>query len=614
MIKENLKQCFILYTLSTLVLAVQFMTYMGGGNSIAEIMDTEGWVFFAASCVSHASQIALVPFALGTLLVACRCGRKVSVAVQTAGMALLFALNYLNMQVYSIYRFHINGFVLSMVFGDSAAEIFTFSTALYLKEALALAGMAAMAVGLYMLSAVVWKRFGRRFSVWAVAGSFIGCTLFAHLWHIYAAFYQHQSVMKSATLLPYYFPTTANRFMLDRGFEPPYNHGAASMAHSGGDVRYPVAPLNCVRPDSLPNVVLILIDSWNKRTFTPECTPNIHTFAQSHLNFDNHRSCSNGTRSSVFGIFFGLSCYYWESFEPAAIQPLLVDRLQSLGYHFQAYPAAPFADPPFARVLFRNVKGLNVKTEGKTVLDRDTRITDMFLADMEKNRKSGQPFFSFLFYDLPHSFELPKDKNTRFSPAWDYADYTSLDNNIDSEPFFNLYRNCVYQDDIQIGRVLASLKEKGMMENTVVIITGDHGQEFNENRRNYWGHNSNFSVHQTGVPLICHLPDVPEPAHFSHRTTHYDFVPTLMQRYLGVNNPMDDYSTGMLLTDTTSRRWHVMGSNLNYAFLVDGDTIIEKKAEGSMDVYTSDMKPVADYSLDAKAFGEAMKRLNRFFK
>lgn len=100
----------------------------------------------------------------------------------------------------------------------------------------------------------------------------------------------------------------------------------------------------------------------------------------------------------------------------------------------------------------------------------------------------------------------------------------------------------------------------------------------------------------------------------THRTTHYDMVPTLMKEYLGVKNPTDDYSMGRLMTDKTPRLWHVVGSNLNYAFIIGKDSILEKTAQGSLDVYDAKMNPVKNYVLPAKQFDKAMKQLNRFFK
>lgn len=606
---EGMKQGCLFYALSTLLIAIQFGGYMIG-STILDFMDFEGWVFFIASCVSHASQFALLPYLLAILLLLCRLP-KVAKVVQVVGVILLCVLNYLNSQVYAIYHFHINGFVLSMVFGEGASEIFTFSPWLYVKEAALFVVVAAVVIAVRYLASWIWKKRKKAYAWW-VAGAFVGCTLFAHLWHIYASFNLHQSVLKSATLLPYYFPTTADRFLMEHGFTPP-ERIAGMDGKQSDDIQYPIHPLDEVRPDSLPNIVVILLDSWNRRTLTPECMPNAYSFAQDNQWFANHMSGSNGTRSGVFSLFFGLSCYYWESFEPAHIQPLFIRRLQELGYDIQTYPSATWADPPFGRVIFGGVPNIHTETKGNTSLERDTRIAEEFIADTDKYKRGKKPFFSFLFFDLPHSFELPADKNKRFQPAWAYADYTKLNNDLDPMPFWNLYRNTCYQDDILLGRVFEALRRQGLMDNTIVILSGDHSQEFNENHRNYWGHNGNFSVHQIGVPMIWHIPG--QKAHkYSHRTTHYDMVPTLMKEFLGVKNPTGDYSMGHLMTDKTPRLWHVVGSNLNYAFIIKNDTILEKTAEGGLDVYDAKMNPVKNYHVPMKQFDAAIKQLNKFFR
>lgn len=609
---DSLKRGFLFYSFSAIIIAVQFIFYMYG-NPVVELMDFEGWLFFVASCVSHASQVALIPFIAYLLIAAVRLPR-IATFVHVLLVVLLCVLNYVNEQVFALYRFHINGFILNMFFGDSASEIFTFDTMLYVKEALALIALGAVVTGFWWLSKTVWGKFRRVFA-WPIIAFFIVCTLFAHGWHVYASYMQHQSVVKSARLIPYYFPMTAYGFMVKHGFVAPdsYRNIANSSVRSS-DLQYPLTPFDKVSPDKKPNILLILIDSWNRRALTEECMPTAYAFAQKNQWFVNHVSGSNGTRSGVFSIFYGLSCYYWEAFEASRITPPLVDRLLELGYDFQAYPSAPLSDPPFARMLFPNVPNLSVSTEGETVLERDNRLADNFLRDIEARTDSSAPFFSFLFFDLPHSFQLPKDKNVKFQPAWDYADYTKLNNDLDPEPFWNLYRNTCYQDDLILGRIFDALERKGLMDNTIIILTGDHSQEFNENHRNYWGHNGNFSVHQIGVPLICHFPDAAEPRQFSHRTTHYDIVPTLMSQYLGIRNDLADYSAGHLLTDSVPRPWHVVGSNLNYAFIIEGDSILEKTADGALDVYDAKLNPVAGYKLPAREFNAAMNELNKYFK
>ena len=151
---NGLKQGFLFYAFSTILIAIQFGFYIVG-SPVLDYMDFEGWVFFAASCVSHASQFALLPYLLGFLVLLCRFPKTARV-VQIVGVVLLCVLNYLNSQVYAIYHFHINGFVLSMVFGEGAGEIFNFDALLYLKEAGLFAIVAAIVVGVWYLSHRVW--------------------------------------------------------------------------------------------------------------------------------------------------------------------------------------------------------------------------------------------------------------------------------------------------------------------------------------------------------------------------------------------------------------------------------------------------------------------------
>ncbi len=224
------------YAFSTLLIAVQFGSYITG-SSMLDFMDFEGWIFFIASCISHASQFAVVPYLLAAILLACRLP-KTAVVVQFIGVVLLCILNYLNSQVYAIYHFHINGFVLSMVFGEGASQIFTFDTLLYVKEAVLFLIVAAVVGCVWFLSRRLWLKRHKAYA-WAVAGTFVGCTLYAHLWNIYAAFYQHQSVVKSATLLPYYFPTTASGLLLDWGCKQPRTVSGLD-SRQGGDVLYPL--------------------------------------------------------------------------------------------------------------------------------------------------------------------------------------------------------------------------------------------------------------------------------------------------------------------------------------------------------------------------------------
>lgn len=580
---------------------------------MVEAMDADGWGFYLTSCLSHGACLAIVLWTVLCLPLALFRLPKVGGWIMCVGASIVSVLLFLNMQVYDIYRFHINGFVLNLVFGGAGGEIFTFDSALYFREALLLLLFIAVVVAGWIISLKI-SRICTPLFVWCSIAVMLGCTLWAHGYHIYAAFMQKSSVLKSQRLIPYYFPTTANSLMRKLGHTPPQGdifEGASTTA--SGEVNYPLHPIEAEKPLNQPNILLILIDSWSTRALTPETMPNAYRYASENAWYQNHFSCSNGTRGSVFGLYFSVPGYYWDLFESGKVNPVFIDTMIDQGYTCQIYPGATLVSPPFFRVVFRNIPNLNVSTPGNTAWERDRAIADGFIRDLPGYLKSGKPFFSMVFFDLPHSFELTPDK-LHFKPTWQFADYTRLNNRLDPTEFFNLYRSTCNETDKMLADILEALDREGCADNTIVIITGDHAQEFNENHKNFWSHGSNFSRWQLNVPLIVHIPGEPGGKRLIHRTTHYDIVPTLMQGYLGVKNPIEDYSAGQLLSDTTARDWHVVGSALNYGFIIAGDTILEKTPSGGLEVTDSALNPVDNYRVDAPSFRRAMTRLNRFMK
>ena len=87
-----------------------------------------------------------------------------------------------------------------------------------------------------------------------------------------------------------------------------------------------------------------------------------------------------------------------------------------------------------------------------------------------------------------------------------------------------------------------------------------------------------------------------------------------MTEVLGVTSPPSDYSMGHLLTDTCSRNWHVVGDYLDYAFIVDNHTILEKQPSGCIEISDSLLNPLEDYKIDTKKLNEAILSINRFYK
>ena len=608
-----MKQGFIYYLLATIFGGLLLMFYIQGDSVVAS-MDATGWLFFLTSCLSHAAILLLALWLIFFLPWGLLKLRRLAVTLLVTTTSLLMMVGFVNMQVYKIYRFHLNGFILNMLTGPGAGDIFDFDWKLYITEGFFLAAIIALCIGGWWLSGRITKHWHKRHTTISIL-SLVGTLLIANGIHVYGSFVVKPSIIKSVKLVPYYFPLSASNLLEDMGFE---RHVMQVDEGEGGDLVY---PLHAIETDttktSRPNIVMILIDSWSRLALTEECMPNLWQLAHEEQWYQNHVSCGNGTSFSVFGMFTGLEPYYWTAFSTNRTSPVLIDQLLALDYDFRAYPSATLEDPPFARMLFQHVPNLRINTPGNSSYERDLKIKDDLISDLPKLQKSDRPFFSFIFFDLLHAYSLPKELLNRFQPSWEYGDFSKLHNEMDPTPFWNLYRNSAYQTDKMVGEVISRLKQLGMYDNTLIIITGDHAQEYNENHKNYWGHNSNFTKYQIGVPLIVHSPsDIRHQtsAVYKHRTTHLDFVPTLMHDYLGVTNPIDDYSNGRLLSDTTPRLWHYAGNELRYAFIVEGDTILTKEGAGYIEVTDEHLNPVPNYHINPKEFNAAIKRLNRFFK
>lgn len=116
-------------------------------------------------------------------------------------VSLLNILAYIDGSVYSLYKFHINGFVLNLLVGEGNSEIFTFSFWLYLKIAGVLVGIFAANTLLRILAGHCYTRF-HRCGFRPILATLILFALFSNFYHAYAAVAQKTSVIRSAPACP----------------------------------------------------------------------------------------------------------------------------------------------------------------------------------------------------------------------------------------------------------------------------------------------------------------------------------------------------------------------------------------------------------------------------
>jgi hypothetical protein len=144
---------------------------------------------------------------------------------------------------------------------------------------------------------------------------------------------------------------------------------------------------------------------------------------------------------------------------------------------------------------------------------------------------SERPFFALLMLDAPHQRYSYPPEHEVFLPSAVDVDYMVISQPDGPPPGMlesvrNRYRNAVHYADSVAADVLVRLDALGLDDDTLVIVTGDHGEEFME--QGYFGHTSTHGPPQVRVPLVMRGPGV-EPGVESRPTSHVDFPATLLE-------------------------------------------------------------------------------------
>ncbi len=508
--------------------------------------------------------------------------------------------------VFQQYRFHINLSVLSMVFSGQVVDFSLFTYCLMLT--LIIASLCLECFILYWINnkfaiAHTKSKFLRLSTIFLIFAFFI-----SHIVHMIAFYYAYSPIMVVKEYIPLYRPFTSKKIM--EFFD---KQGQRKVIYEKDDehtgIHYPKHTLIINSDNNKPqNIMFIVLDSWRYDTFSEQISPNTYHFAQQNngVIFNNHYSTGNATRTGIFGLFYGIPGTYWDAFLRNSVPSLFVTTLQKENFNIGIFTSAKVTAPEFDRTVFATIKNLRISSHDGRASSRDKQITNDWLA-WYKQRDTSKPSFSFLFYDAPHAYDFPDDFEVKFKPIGD-LDYMTLNNNTDPVPIFNRYKQSVYYDDYLLQNVYDELIRSGTLDNTLIIITGDHGQEMNDNKLGFWGHNGNYTDAQTKVPFIIigakNLEQLKDNA--AKLTSHEDVVPSLMKHYLYVENDISDYSTGYdLFNPITNRNWLLMSNYSSYAVRTPDNIYLVNRLGIShyMDSHNHEIDATPNYSYIQAAIG-----------
>ena len=288
------------------------------------------------------------------------------------------------------------------------------------------------------------------------------------------------------------------------------------------------------------NVVLIVMESVGTRYLSLygskyDTTPNLVAAQKNSIVFTNYYAPVGWTAYSLIALVLSqrppMERYNEFSFRANPIEAgSIAESLTRAGYR-SAFMSS--GDPDWASPGFLERKGFSEIYRGKDLPGavaisswgtQDRFLFDSILGWIDEHR--AQPFFVMAWTDQTHQpFKVaPNQDLVRFLP--DDKSRESLAR----------YLGLVRETDTQIGRLLQGLRDRDLADDTLVVITGDHGEAFGEP---HGGSGHGFTVYEeeVHVPLIIWNPSLFAGSSRSDAIgTHVDLAPTLLD-VLGLPPP-----------------------------------------------------------------------------
>ncbi|MEZ5456613.1 MAG: sulfatase-like hydrolase/transferase [Lysobacteraceae bacterium] len=301
------------------------------------------------------------------------------------------------------------------------------------------------------------------------------------------------------------------------------------------------------RPIRPKNVILITLDTTrpdalgaygNLNAGTPNLDAlaaqgNVFTRAYSHapITLPSHSSILTGLTPPQHGVRNNITYRLRED------HTTLAERLKAEGFATAAFVSSIILDSRFGLAQGFDVYEDNIvhytKKSPKAIVTRRAGTTvDAALEwlDSQQADHPDEPFFEWIhFYDAHAPYDPPL-------------------------PYKHAYADAPYQGEIaymdqQIGRLLDALRRHKIAEETLIIVTADHGESFGEHGE----HTHGFFCYgaTTDVPLIVSMPVFGDRgARLTHPVQSIDLVPSIFG-VLGFDIPTE--LDGTLLSSTADR-------------------------------------------------------------
>ncbi|WP_413727974.1 LPS biosynthesis-modulating metalloenzyme YejM [Sodalis sp. RH19] len=490
-----------------------------------------GRVFAFTSWLGHFSFIVftlylLIIFPLTFVVMSQRLLRFLSAIIATAGLTLLLV----DTEVFTRFHLHLNPVVWELVVNPDEGELARDWQLMFIG--IPIIFLVEMLFGTWSwqkLRSLNRRKIGKPVAIVLI------CAFFAsHIIYIWADANFYRPITMQRSNLPLSYPMTARRFLERHGLLDAQEYERRLVQQGNPEavaVEYPLSPLQFQNKGSGYNLLIIATGALRNDTVDQQM-PALKQFAADNVRFTNHFSTGNHADTGLFGLFYGISSSYMDGILAARKTSVLFDALGKQGYQLGLFSSNGFGSP----------------------LDRQALLTDFSLPEPVSQPDS----------QTAQQWQQWRAASTGDAPWYSYVEFNGTDINAGLNNKPNLaehYQQGAQRLDGYIGQIIATLRARGDLEHTVVVITAANGLELNDRKNGHREAGTRLNRYQLQVPLIIHWPGTP-PQVVTKLTYHNDVTATLMQRLLHVATDASDYTQGEdLFAPRRSNDWVVSGDN-----------------------------------------------------
>ena len=299
-------------------------------------------------------------------------------------------------------------------------------------------------------------------------------------------------------------------------------------------------------PVGAPNVLLIVVDTFRADRSSVyggprDSTPHLAALARQGTVYEGARSVAPWTLPAASTILTGqYPSTHGATHLAAVLSPevtTLAERVRARGWRTDAVVSHVFMGPDHG--LDQGFETIDASHAGGHATISTEAVTDLAIARMRA--RADEPSLLLVHYFDPH-YEYLDHAHPDWAPAkagrltgerdiWKLRDMRNTLTEPELEFLRARYDEELHFTDRGIGRLLAEVERLGRSDDTLVVVTSDHGEEFMDH--GWLGHTRSLYDELIQVPLVLRGPGIPAGQRLGVAVSVASITPTILD-VLGV--------------------------------------------------------------------------------